>query len=478
MNPAPVEAPLPADSAALPWPGPGALLAERTPYRGWTGYTLANEFVRLVAVPAIGGRIMALDLRGDGAQTDHSFLWTDPALEGKLFSPEENQGDGTLGAWKNYGGDKTWPAPQGWERDDQWHGPPDPVLDTGRYRVEEFGPRPQNDDTTGAVQLRMISPPEARTGLQIRRSFRLVPGSSRIELLLGFRNASSRPVRWSIWDIVQFDASRPVAPAAAFGSASAVGGMDFDPSCAITAPVPAPARAQTPGAPPPFHILFGSPDNPQWSVEAGLFHARYQWQIGKVGIRSPGGWVAFSQASCAAAFVARFAVDPTGHYPDDGSTVECWTVGAGQVGNLDYEGTGIYLMEAEVLSPLHTIEPGREAHFAITWGLCRCAGPVLHSEEGGCSVERLSAAPGEGGLRLRGRFGVFDEGTLECVWLDAHGQRLGSQALAQMAAPTRELLLDAGVMPPQQAAAVELWLRSIAAPRRIDSCALGGDERT
>ena len=57
-------------------------------------------------------------------------------LAGKLFSPEENQGDGSLGAWKNYGGAKTWPAPQGWDNDQQWHGPPDPVLDT--VPIEEF----------------------------------------------------------------------------------------------------------------------------------------------------------------------------------------------------------------------------------------------------------------------------------------------------------------------------------------------------
>ena len=42
-------------------------------------------------------------------------------------------GDGSLAAWKNYGGDKTRPAPQGWDNDEQWHGPPDPILDTSRY---------------------------------------------------------------------------------------------------------------------------------------------------------------------------------------------------------------------------------------------------------------------------------------------------------------------------------------------------------
>ena len=104
------------------------LTASTLHFHGWDAARIANHFVRLVAVPDIGGRIMAYDLG------DHPFFFVDPELAGKLFSPEENQGDGSLAAWKNYGGDKTWPAPQGWETDAQWHGPPDPVLDTGRYR--------------------------------------------------------------------------------------------------------------------------------------------------------------------------------------------------------------------------------------------------------------------------------------------------------------------------------------------------------
>ena len=38
----------------------------------------------------------------------------------------------------NWGGDKVWLAPQGWENEDQWPGPPDPVLDGGAYHAEQF----------------------------------------------------------------------------------------------------------------------------------------------------------------------------------------------------------------------------------------------------------------------------------------------------------------------------------------------------
>ena len=73
---------------------------------------------------------------------NYPFLWFDRNLAGKLFSAEENMGDGSIAAWKNYGGGKTWPAPQGWDRPDQWHGPPDPVLDTGPTRSKSWTPLP------------------------------------------------------------------------------------------------------------------------------------------------------------------------------------------------------------------------------------------------------------------------------------------------------------------------------------------------
>lgn len=469
------------EPAPQPWPAQHTALAERVLFHGWNGFLLANDFVRVVAVPDIGGRIMALDLRGSGSQPDHPFIWFHPDLAGKLFSAKENQGDGSLGAWKNYGGDKTWPAPQGWGSDAEWHGPPDAVLDSGRYRVEEFGERTGNG---GGPELRMVSSPDARTGLQISRQVHLAPGSSRVELLIGFRNASPTPVRWSIWDVIQLNAARPVSAQEEAASHSAARGQDYDPSCVLTAPLvgsasvsdcspAARAAAGAPASAEPFHVMFGSEDNTQWQARDGIFYAHYQWQIGKVGIRAPGGWVAFNQGSQAATFVARFAVDPSGSYPDGGSTVECWTVGGGQVGNLNYEGTGIYHMEAEVLSPLHTIAPGREVRFAVNWALCRCNGPVLHSEDGGCSVERLSAtraADNPQQVELRGRFGVFDAGTLELGWIDSHGRRLASQALGVTASPLAELVLNKLVAAPPGAVSAELWLRAPGGVHRVDCC--------
>ena len=341
----------------------------------------------------------------------YPFLFVDPDLAGMLFSPEENQGDGSLGAWKNYGGAKTWPAPQGWDDEQQWHGPPDPVLDTGRYRLETLQVR------GATATVRMASPPDPRTGVQIVRSLQIAALSTRVRVNLTFRNTTARPIRWSIWDVTQLRAERRLPD----------GATTFDPACTVTTPVN--PRSRFPRG---YNVMFGAADNPQWRVEDGLFRAPYLWQIGKVGLDSTAGWIAFHNGTEGTAFVERFAHVPGAEYPDQGATVECWTVGAGQVGNLDYADSGIYLMETEVLGPLRTIAPGRETRFRIEWGACHCAGPVVRAGAGvpaGCAAAPLTATVSGTEVHLTGSFGVFDRGRLLLYLKDDDGGILRQQDL-------------------------------------------------
>lgn len=409
----------------------GQLTATRTTFRGWDACALDNGLVRLVAVPDIGGRVMAYDLG------PHPFFYVEPALAGKLFTPEENQGDGSLAAWKNYGGDKTWPAPQGWDNDRQWHGPPDPVLDSGRYRLDAL-----RADEQAAV-VRMVSPPDARTGVQITRALTLRPHTSRVRLDLAFANVSARPVRWSIWDVVQLNAARRLPD----------GTTAHDPACVVTVPLN-PASRFARG----YNVMFGADDNPQWQAdaEAGLFRAPYRWQIGKVGLDSPAGWVAFFGGESGFAFVEHFAYEPGADYPDDGATVEVWTVGAGQVGSLDYAGSGINLMETELLSPLRTIPPGASAAFSVEWAACRLPGPVVSVSEAGAAAAPLRAARLDGGyVRLSAQMGVYDQGELRLVWLDAAGNALATWPRG-LADPLGAVMIDRVIRPPAGAAAADL----------------------
>jgi hypothetical protein len=399
-------------------------------FRGWPAVYLRNGLATVVAVPDIGGRLMAFDLG------PYPFLYVDRDLAGKLFTLEENQGDGSLAAWKNYGGNKTWPAPQGWDTEAEWHGPPDPILDSGRYTLIDSGV----DGKSAWVE--MVSPPEPYTGLQITRKACLLAGSARLALDLSFTNISQRPVRWSIWDVTQLRAER-VLPG---------GTLVPETACAVSTPLNPLSRFL--GG---FNVMFGSLDNPQWSPDPArrLFIGNYRWEIGKVGIDSPDGWIAFSNAATGYAFTERFPFFPGAEYPDGGASVECWTVGRGKVANLDYEHSAIYLMETEVLSPLFLFEPGQSRSFHIEWGACRCPGPVLDVQEAGCTAELLALDLQDGFIHLKGAFGAFDVGELSLIWRNMADEILASTRLGT-ASPLEMVLLD-GVYPrPEGAVWVEL----------------------
>jgi len=408
---------------------------EQNTFRGWTALTLRNGWVTLVATPDIGGRIMALNL------SDYPYLFVDPDLAGKLFSPEDNQGDGSLAAWKNYGGSKTWPSPQGWDNDEQWHGPPDPLLDSGRYQLTEMHTSPS------VATIQMVSPPDPRSGMQITRRVSLYQGGGRATLDLSFTNISDRPRRWSIWNVTQLRADKTLPG----------GTLAPETACSVSAPLN--PHSKFPGG---YWVMFGAADNPQWKTdtENGLVTADYGWEIGKIGSdaiasNQQSGWIAFSNAAQGYGFAERFPVFKHETYPDDGSTVECWTVGKGKVANLDYEHSSIYLMETEVLSPLYTFEPGQTRSFKIEWGVCRTAGRVLDVQPGGCTSQKLAAQPSAQGVRLRGVFGAFDAGQLQLDWLGANGQVIVSSLLAQVE-PSLLVQFDQTLPPPGGAAFARL----------------------
>ena len=410
-------------------------ILEQANFRGWDAFYLRNGIVTLVASPDIGGRIMACDLG------NYPFFFVDPDLAGKLFSAQENQGDGSLAAWKNYGGDKTWPSPQGWDNDEQWHGPPDPVLDSGRYTISEGGL------IDGAATITMISPPDNRTGVQITRKITLHPGTTRIILDLSFRNIKDKPIRWSIWDVVQLNAARRLAD----------GSLTYEPGCTITAPLNPNSKFLN-----GFYVMFGEQENPQWRLDRnqGLVVADYAWEIGKIGADAcasdgQNGWIAFSNTTQGYAFAERFPVYPGEEYPDSGSTVECWTVGKGKVANLDYEHSGIYLMETEVLSPLYTLQPAESRSFQIEWGVCRTAGRIVDVQPGGCASQKLSAQLVSADVRLTGSLGVFDVGQLLLNWHGADGEEISPIFLGEVN-PTEVVALDKVLRAPAGATVARL----------------------
>ena len=173
-------------------------------FEGWPAHELANGLVQVFVVPKIGGRIIQMRLG------EEPFLYINPRLRGQVFPPEQNGPDS---GWKNYGGSKVWPAPQGWSSDEEWPGPPDPILDGSPFdcRIAEESP------ASSAIHL--TSPHDEYTGLTFSREIRIFRGSAEVQISHTMKNTSRRPVRWSIWQVTQHDAHPDLAvflPATAF----------------------------------------------------------------------------------------------------------------------------------------------------------------------------------------------------------------------------------------------------------------------
>ena len=422
---------------------------EHISFQGWEAVRLSNGLVSLVAVPDVGGRIMAYNLG------DYPYLWFDRNLAGKLFTAEENMGDGSIVAWKNYGGDKTWPAPQGWDSPDQWHGPPDPVLDTGRYDLEIL-------DSSGATaSIRMESLPDPRTGVQISRQITLHAGGGRVSLHLEMTNVSDQVRFWGIWDIVQVDAT----------SLDDNGQETHNEQAWLYIPTSPDSRF-----PRGYNVMFGEEDNPEWQPEVrpDLLGAQYLYQLGKIGVDSQAGWIAFVNQATDFAFCQCFTYFPGEEYPDDGASVECWTTGHGDpVGGLDFGKLNLFHVEAEILGPLRSMAPGETQSLDIDWYVARCPGPIVNVTDAGCANQQLKAESIDAGIRLTGVFGLFHLGNVQLVWLDENRRSVGAETLA-LVNPLNVLRVDCVRRPPPGAQVAQLLLCDAQGQpiSQLDSCAI------
>ena len=394
-------------AAATAISGAAPCTVQEAQFRGWKSLVLSNGLVSLYVVPDIGGRVIQFQL------ADHPFFFINNELVGKIYPAEENGGG--KGGWKNYGGSKLWPAPQGWERDDQWPGPPDPVLDGGIYRGEITVKQP------GHVGVRVTSPPDARTGIQLSRSISLFSGGTQVRHECVMKNVSRRPVRWAIWEVNQHDTADAKEP------------TNFDQDFwAYTARNPQSAHLNG------FSPLYGQATHGSWRAdyEQGLLGVKYDHRVGKVGLDCNEGWLAVVKGQSDHCFVASFRYVPNATYPDH-CTVEFWLNGAGEfiLNGASYTNAPDpretpYFMESEILGPLVELQPGEEYRFTIDWFATRCPKPVVHVTSAGAINHRLTATRETNRATLEGVFGVFFKGEAEAVFRDSAGNLVGREILA------------------------------------------------
>lgn len=293
--------------AVSPPSRPAAGAVERITYRGWTdALRLQNEHIEAVVVPAIG-RVMSFRFR-DG----RNVFWEDPALAGQRGDPSGRQ-------WVNFGGDKTWPAPEAeWKnytKYPQWMPPPG-------FDGMPAGARVEN----GTVIL--TSAVDPFYGVRAIRRISLVPSAAAMTIETTYERVAGAPAKIGVWVITQF-----VEPVAVY--------------------LPVPPRSMFPGG----YFKFRDRDWPQLTTTQGMIKVtrdrQFNHKLGSDAERML--WVGEREMCLVSS--PRLA---GAEYPDRGASAEVYT-------NADPKA----YVELESLGPLALMKPGDSIRQMNTYTLLR-----------------------------------------------------------------------------------------------------------
>lgn len=365
-------------------------------YKGWKIWLLKNQWIQLHIAPQLGGRIIQVEMNG------YEFFFTNSSLHGRetIIGQEENR------EWLNYGGEKIWPAPQGWDSPDQWPGPPDPVLDGGTYSIS------MTEDSGEDTGVRLTSPFDHYTGLKIIKDITLSRMRSEISVLASFKNESDVPRTWSIWPVCQMNTKNshsgqyqiicPVNPESQFKNG--------------------------------YQVMHGLVNNPQYSIDKyGNLHVDYQYLVGKVGLDTNSDWTAFLDKGTGKVFVLMFNVLNDKPYPE-GTSVQIWTQGKGVIYSRnkirefsDDKIENPPYMELELLSPMEKIRPGDNSCFSyrMLTSTIPVNETVIHISEFAVIAQQLNIKYQKDSISITAKYGVFNDGSLR---IKLENQSLGISA--------------------------------------------------
>jgi hypothetical protein len=159
----------------------------RADFHGWESIALRNPVAEAVVVPAIG-RIMRFGLRVGGGDAPPGPFWSHPNLTPTLGADENG--------WINYGGDKTWPAPQSaWPAIAGRGWPPPKTFDAVPYAMSIEGNR-----------VRLVSPVDPLYGIRVTRAISIDPAKPILTVETTYDKTQGAPVRVGVWSITQLEA--------------------------------------------------------------------------------------------------------------------------------------------------------------------------------------------------------------------------------------------------------------------------------
>lgn len=390
------------------------------PRKSWDSINLKNDLIEIHVVPEIGGRVIQYKLG------DYAFFWINEDLAGKEI-PQSRLGPN--GEWLNYGGEKIWLAPQGKDNDQQWPGPPDPVLDGGPYTAELIT---ENDKLTA---IKLTSEKDKRSGIQLSRVIKIFDNTTHISIDATMTNIDIKPRRWGIWPVAQFDTGNRH-------------GDGFNENYWTYCPIN-PDSMYHKG----YNVMLGLVTHLSYKpdYDNAMMRLNYDYRVGKIGLDASAGWLATLDATDGYVFVHRFTYEPGKKYPD-GASVEFWMNGLGELVAWKSEVIKMpenlkdnpYILESELLSPFATLSPGQTYTFHYDWYAAKVppGSAVVTCSDIGVTCKPLSARLCNGKLTLDGDFGIFYKGSCRLVLLDKDGNEIKKASDKLPVTPLEPLILS------------------------------------
>jgi len=286
------------------WPGvlPAARAEVRTVnYKAWDDcLELGNKAGRLIVAPAGGGRIVHYSRDGGpdfflgGCQIDIG-----PELE---------------------------------------YPPRHPALWSGPYKAEVLGP----------LSVRLTSPEDEATGVQLVKVVELAPTGAGVTLRQTIKNVGPKDVAYCLWDRTMTGAT--------------FGFFELNPKSRF------PARwAMRLGEPGTYRYDGETPASPRVKIVDNLLVTVPGKKMEKVGADNVAGWMAGFRDGWL--YVKRFPVFPDRDYADGGNSVEIWVDAAGT------------RTEIEPLSPKVKLRPGQSYSFVERWDLRRVEEEIKRADD-------------------------------------------------------------------------------------------------
>jgi hypothetical protein len=308
------EVPANAPTAIAPMPTMPAIIAPAAPerasritYHGWTNaHRLSNGAAEVIIVPDIG-RVVQFGLTGE-----EGVFWENRKLDGRL--PDWNSSE-----WANFGGDKTWPAPDtDWSKYTQragWRPPP------------AFDAMPVTAQIEADGDVTLTSPIDPFYHVRVQRRVHLDAVRPVMTIYTTYERVSGARLQVGVWVITQL-----AEPAGLF------------------APVP----RNTKGA---GYTLLSNEHPPDVRVKKGLLSlTRNPKAAHKIGCEA--GSLVWVGPRCALRIDSQRV--PGAQYPDQGSSAAIYT-------NPD----PLPYVELEILGPLQMLKAGDRLQQVSTYTLSR-----------------------------------------------------------------------------------------------------------